>query len=194
MASRYTGGMHPRQPLPLVWLFSDARNDRGLAAALTALPPGSGFVFRHYHLAPTMRAASFRRLAALARERAHVVLLADHPERAAEWGADGVYGDAGRIGSAHGLLKLAAAHDGEEIDAAGRAGADGVFLSPVFPTRSHPGARPLGVHGFHVLAQRSSVPVIALGGMSPARAGELAWPRWGAIDGLHDLLDPPQPA
>ena len=62
--------------------------------------------------------------------------------------------------------------------------ADGIFLSPVFATASHPGADTLGVAGFHALARDSSVPVIALGGMNAARARELAWPRWGAIDGL----------
>ena len=62
--------------------------------------------------------------------------------------------------------------------------ADGIFLSPVFPTASHPGAATLGAAGFHALADRSPVPVIALGGMSHERARELDWPRWGAIDGL----------
>ena len=61
---------------------------------------------------------------------------------------------------------------------------DGIFLSPVFPTASHPGAITLGSAGFHALARLSSVPVIALGGMTAARARDLGWPRWGAIDGL----------
>ncbi len=81
-------------------------------------------------------------------------------------------------------MRLATAHAGADLAAAAAAGADGVFLSPVFATRSHPGAHPLGIHGFHVLAQQSPVPVIALGGMTADRARELAWPRWGAIDGL----------
>ena len=42
----------------------------------------------------------------------------------------------------------------------------------------------VGAFGFNVLAQQSSVPVIALGGMDAQRAAELGWPRWGAIDGL----------
>ena len=62
---------------------------------------------------------------------------------------------------------------GIEASAAKRA-MDAVFLSPVFPTRSHPEAATLGVHGFHVLAQQSPVPVIALGGMTKPRAQELA--------------------
>ncbi len=185
MTGRYTGSMSSRQPkLSYLWLLSDARNDAGLEAALTDLPRGSGFVFRHYHLEPRARAGRFAALAALARACSHTVVLADKAELAREWGADGIYGDAARVSKASGLLRLATAHDGAELGAAAAAGADGVFLSPVFGTRSHPEAQPLGIHGFHVLAQQSPVPVIALGGMTAKRARELSWPRWGAIDGF----------
>lgn len=176
--------MPARQTLPLLWLLSDARNDAGLKASLESLPRGSGFVFRHYHLDDSQRAARFRELAEAARAAGHLVILADGPTKAREWGADGVYGDPARMRGAKALLSLATAHDGRELTAAADAGTDGVFLSPVFPTRSHPGAKTLGIHGFHVLAQQSVVPVIALGGMTQARARELNWPRWGAIDGL----------
>jgi thiamine-phosphate pyrophosphorylase len=184
MPARQTGPELCRKAIPLLWLLSDARNDMVLEAALAALPRPSGFVFRHYHLGQDARAERFRRLAAAARGAGHVVVLADKADIAETWGADGIYGHPDRIGRARGLLKLATAHDGDELSAAGRAGADGVFLSPVFATRSHPGTQPLGIHGFHVLAQQSPVPVIALGGMTKARAAQLNWPRWGAIDGL----------
>lgn len=194
MALRYTGRMPARQSLPLLWLLTDARNDAGLERALAALPPGSGLVFRHYHLAPQERAARFAALAAQARAAGHLVIAATDAETARQWGADGVYARAEALPAGDGLLKLAAAHGGDELAAAARAGADGVFLSPVFPTRSHPDARPLGIHGFHVLTQQSPVPVIALGGMTWATAAQLHWPRWGAIDGLGCGLDPPHPA
>ena len=193
MTRRYSRPMRVRQSrpeqgrrakLPLLWLLSDARNDALLEAALAALPSGSALVFRHYHLAADLRAARFRELAAAARSSRQLVVLSGDAALAREWGAEGIYGDVARIGAASGLLKLATAHDGAELAAAGRAGADGVFLSPVFPSRSHPESETLGVHGFHVLAQQSPAPVIALGGMTKARATELAWPRWGAIDGL----------
>lgn len=170
--------------LPLLWLLSDARNDAQLEQALAALPARSGFVFRHYHLGRDQRAARFRQLAALASQAGHLVVLAGAPALASEWGAEGIYGDAERVAGGDCLLRLASAHDGDELAKAGAAGVDGVFLSPVFATRSHPDARPLGIHGFHVLARRSPVPVIALGGMTQHRARELGWPRWGAIDGL----------
>lgn len=184
IAARYSGAMATRQPLALLWLLSDVRNDAALEGALARLPHGSGFVFRHYHLGPAERQARFVVLSALARGAGIAIVLADEPHRARDWGADGVYGPAKRIAGADGLLKLVSAHDGADLAAAGAARADGVFLSPVFPSRSHPGSAVLGIHGFHVLAQQSRVPVIALGGMTRERARALAWPRWGAIDGL----------
>ena len=49
-----------QSPLPLLWLLSDKRNDAGLEDALRALPPRSGFVFRHYHLEESARRAAIR--------------------------------------------------------------------------------------------------------------------------------------
>ncbi|WP_379553419.1 thiamine phosphate synthase [Qipengyuania sp. DGS5-3] len=176
--------MPARQPLPMLWLLSDARNDAELERVLIELPQGSAFVFRHYHLEAGARRARFNALCGLAQAYGHVVILSDNAGTAQKWGADGVYGEAERLGPQGALLRLATAHNSEELQAAEQAGVDGIFLSPVFPTRSHPGGETLGPLGFHVLAQQTSLPVIALGGMNPARAEELDWPRWGAIDGL----------
>lgn len=188
MATRYSGAVAPDQTpaaprLPELWLLSDARNDAALERSLAALPHGSGFVFRHYHLGHDERRARFDALAARARGHGHLVVLSDRPARAAEWGADGVYGAAERIAGTA-IPAIATAHDQVEIAAASRAGAHAIMLSPVFATRSHPGGTALGAARFHALARRSPLPVIALGGMDAGRARELDWGRWAAIDGL----------
>lgn len=178
--------MTPHQPLPLLWLLSDARNDAVLERALRRLPPGSGFVFRHYHLEGEERLERYRALLSLARGLGHVVVAAGRQDLAGPAGGDGVYAapeDLARDLSGD-RLRLATAHGGDEILAAERAGADGVFLSPVYPTASHPDGRTLGPTGFSQLAQTTRLPVIALGGMTAARAEALGWPRWAAIDGL----------
>ena len=172
------------QSLPFLWLLSDPRNDAVLETALAALPKGSGFVFRHYHLHPQARRTRFDMLADIARQRGHRVVLSDSPVTARRWGADGVYGAASRMPRGDTMLKLATAHDWKEIVAAKRVGADGIFLSPVFTTRSHHDAKPLGPVRFRMLAAKAAVPVIALGGMNEHSARRLGWPRWGAIDGL----------
>lgn len=161
------------KPLPNIWLLSDARNDAVLERALKRLPHGSGFVFRHYHLPEAERRKRFARLARLARTRGISVILSGTAAQARRWGADGSYG-------AHRGATLATAHSLRELRRTGRAAA--VLLSPVFPTRSHPGGKVLGSLRFRLLAQRSVLPVIALGGMNAAASRQLGWPRWAGID------------
>jgi thiamine-phosphate pyrophosphorylase len=168
----------------LLWLLSDARNDATLEAALARLPRGSGFVFRHYHLSPEAREARWHSLRRLAHARGHLAIYAGPAHEARALGADGIYGAPASPVVVHGLLTLATAHDFAELACARRRGADAVLLSPVFPTRSHPGGPTLGPLRFRLLARNSRVPVIALGGMTAARARRLGWPRWAAIDGL----------
>ena len=184
IARRYSANVANLQTLPDLWLLSDERNDAKIEAALARLPRGSGFIFRHYHLAPTERLARFENLSELARKRDHRVILADTPVLAKKWRADGVYGPASRMPRDNSLLKLVTAHDWKEIVAAERAGADAILLSPVFATASHPGAKTLGAVRFRLLARKTNIPVIALGGMTAATAKRLDWPRWAAIDGL----------
>ena len=192
--------------LPDIWLISDARNDAGLERALVRLPRGSGFIYRHYHLDPAARRARFEGLRRVARVRGHIVILGGTAREAAMWGAYGYYGAPAKAGASglgrvvsggtrpppsrgRGLshkrgLQLAAAHSLRELRCA--AGADAVLLSPVFPTRSHPGAKALGPLRFRLLAARAPAPVIALGGMTSDRARRLRHSRWAAIDGLCD--------
>lgn len=187
MALRYSEAMRPRQTLPQPWLLSDARTDAALGPALRALPRGAGFVFRHYHLPPAERAARFRALARLCRLRGIVAVWAGPPAEARRHGADGCYGAAGMIGAGPRLLRLGTAHSLREIAACRRARADFVLLSPVFATRSHPGASGLGPVRFLLLARQARRPVLALGGMTAARARRLPVAGWAAIDGLAPL-------
>ncbi|MBJ7444837.1 MAG: thiamine phosphate synthase, partial [Sphingobium sp.] len=78
-------------------------------------------------------------------------------------------------------------HDAREMVAARRGGADMVLLSPLFPTRSHPGGASLGRVRFAALAQRAMMPVVALGGVTREHGRMLraiGAVGWAAIDGL----------
>lgn len=172
------------QPLPNLWLFSDERNDARLEMALATLPKGSGFVFRHYHLKEKQRRARYDALRGLCSGRKHLVVVSGEAQTAAAWEADGVYGPPDKLGKRQGLLRFATVHNACEASWANRAQVDAMFLSPVFPTRSHPNGGCLGISAFHDIASRAKCPVIALGGMNAERAAELGWPRWAAIDGL----------
>ncbi|HEV2746816.1 MAG TPA: thiamine phosphate synthase [Allosphingosinicella sp.] len=165
--------MPRRQPLPRLWLMTDERQGEALWDALHALPKGAGVVFRHYALPAPERQALFERVRRLARGRSLVLLAAGAPLL-------GARGTHGRRGSG---VRSASVHNLRQLKAAERAGAELVFLSPVFATRSHPRARPLGPGRFALIAHQAKVPVIALGGMNAERAARLGGAHgWGGID------------
>ena len=170
--------MRSSQPLPRLWLMTDERLGGGLIDAVKRLPEGAGIVFRHYGLEEKGRRALFDQVRAAAPMA--LLLLAGPARQAQQWGADGSHGP----GCGRGL-RSAPVHDQAEIRAAERAGAALLFLSPVYATRSHPGARALGLARFAWLARRTALPVIALGGMGPARGRRLASfgaYGWAAVD------------
>ncbi|QIG81714.1 thiamine phosphate synthase [Sphingosinithalassobacter tenebrarum] len=148
--------------------------------ALERLPRGSGVVFRHYDVPPAARRRLFARVAAVARRR-RLLLIVAGPARMGRK-ADGVHGDLPRRRQG---IRTVAVHDRREAVAAMRAGADAVFVSPVFPTRSHPGAAALGRVRTGLLIRDMPMPVIALGGMNERRARglrALGIYRWAGID------------
>jgi thiamine-phosphate pyrophosphorylase len=73
-----------------------------------------------------------------------------------------------------GLILSMASHGGQRGAArARRLRPDCLFLSPLFPTQSHPGAPTLGPLRWAGFASRLPGPCIALGGISPARLGRV---------------------
>lgn len=174
--------------LPRIWLFTDERNDASLEPSILRLPRGCGIVFRHYHLQETARRARFEAIQRLARRRGHLLILAGSPALARRWRADGVHGRMARRADIGGLLHSAPVHDALEIQRANRSGTDIFFLSPVFPTRSHPGQRPLNVLQVRRLAGLCNGVVIYLGGMTARRYrkwGNHPAHGWAGIDGLR---------
>lgn len=169
-----------RMPVPRCWLMTDERMSEALWAAVDRLPRGAGIIMRHYASPLAERRALFARLAVIARRRG-LVLVRAGGDRLGRQEA-GVHGRDPRRSPG---LKTWPAHDLRELRAGVRAGADVILVSPVFMTRSHPGARSLGRVRAAMLARQAPVPVIALGGVS---SRERHWLRlagfygWAGID------------
>jgi len=177
----------PGRTLPKIWLMTDKRNDTALESAIEGLPPGSGIVFRHYHLDTDDRARRFATVRVLAKRRHHCLLLAGSPALARQWGADGVHGRQCKRSETQGLLQSAPVHNAIEIAQAKANGADLFFLSPAFATRSHPGSPSLSTLQLSRLKNLCGGPVILLGGMTANRftqLKQLGAYGWAAIDAL----------
>lgn len=166
--------------LPKIWLMTDERLGDALLPSIAALPKGSGIVFRHYSLDPCARAALFRKVSVLAQRHRHVLVVGGLPIAAPVWHA------AGRHGRIRGAI-TAPVHSRREAIAARRMGAGLIFVSPIFATRSHPGATTLGRVRFGLLIRDLDMRVIALGGMTKTRARSFKTMKiygWAAISAL----------
>lgn len=171
---------HP--PIPAIWLMTDERIGEGLWRALDRLPRGAGVVLRHYGLEAPARHALIRKVAKVARRRALVLVVAGDHAPIRSVGAHNGRGP-------RSFPRTASAHSRREAIAAQRSGADAVLVSPVFATRSHPGARALGPIRFGLMVRGLTIPVIALGGMTAKRARRLQGlgaSGWAAIDAWLD--------
>jgi thiamine-phosphate pyrophosphorylase len=168
--------MRRRQPLPSIWMITDPRG--GHPAKLAArLPRGSGVVFRHFEEKPKKRAKLYGKIQAAAKRRGLVLMLANEPDARGMWGA---------VEPESGLLAMTV-HNRREYLAAWREGADFVFVSPVFATRSHPKTRPLGPVRLGLMLD-GRLPAIALGGMNAQkfrRLNGLGLHGWAAIDAFR---------
>jgi len=167
-----------RNPVPAEWLFTDERIGDALWTALRRLPPGAGVVFRHHATPPAQRRRLLRRVRRIATARRLLLVVAG-------WAPAGSL----RHGRAPGAFSWPA-HDRRQAIAGARAGARVLFVSPVFATRSHPGAAPIGPMAAARIARGLGV-AVALGGMTRRRwqrvrtlglagwAAIDAWGRWG---------------
>ena len=127
--------MRPRHPnLPKRWLMTDERIV-DLDAAVARLRRGDGIVFRHYATPLAERRRLFARLLRAAKRRGLALVRAGDVAMRGEMGVHG----AGRMTRPG--MRTWPAHSRIEAVAGKRAGADVLFVSPVFATRSHIGAR-----------------------------------------------------
>jgi thiamine-phosphate pyrophosphorylase len=155
--------------VPPLWLFTDQQRLPDPFPAVARLPRGgAGVVLRHD--ADPERAALGRVLARLCRMHRLALVVAGDARLAAALGAglhirDGRWPGPANPARRHGTLLTSSAHDLSSVRRALRRGADLVFLSPVFPTRSHPGAPALGLLRWARLAHFAGSRVAALGGM-----------------------------
>ncbi|MGH7164505.1 MAG: thiamine phosphate synthase [Nitrospiraceae bacterium] len=120
-------------------------------------------------------------LLSLTRERGAVMLVNDRVDLVLALGADGVHlrSDSMPVSAARRLLgpeRLvgASAHSAEAVVRAELEGADFAVLGPVYQTASKRSyGAPIGLRPIEEASRRCRIPVFAIGGITPARVGEV---------------------
>lgn len=106
-------------------------------------------------------------------DRGVPLIVASNAALAEALGAIGLHLAADDPSTSYGGLVGRSCHDGDEIERARAEALDYVTLSPVFETPSKPGYGPgLRLVGLSRAAGSASMPVYALGGVTPANARE----------------------
>ena len=161
--------------LPRLVFMTDERRVPDPVEAIQNLPRGTLIVFRHY--GDKDRQGLGRAVVQVARAYGHKVLVAGDWRLAWALRADGVHLPEHQAGLACAMkvrrpnwIVTAAAHSHSAVRRAERAGVDGVFLSPIFPTQSHQGVPCLGKLNAAWIIQEGSVPIYALGGIDEKTA------------------------
>jgi thiamine-phosphate pyrophosphorylase len=146
-----------------------------------------------FRLAGELRALTWRFGARL--------LVNDRADVAAAVTADGLHlpeaglpPEAARRVFGHDRLLGVSVHAAAEASAAGRAGADYVFFGPVYdtPSKQRYGA-PRGLDGLAEACARSPVPVLAIGGVTAERVGDVARAGAAGVAVIRALLDAREP-
>jgi len=174
---------------PLVLMTDDERLPDPHAAA-SHLPRGSLIVLRARE--KTRRRDLAASLARIAGQRGLYLLIADDPELACSaHGAHFPEARAGEIAQWRArrprLFLTASAHSLCAAMRAATFGADAVFLSPVFPTKSHPERAALGAMRLRLIAACVPVPIYALGGIDETNVLRLTGARLAGIAAIGVL-------
>ena len=183
------GPLAARAPFSLAFL-TDAKRGPDAALVARALPAGAALILRDY--GDPRRLARARALASICAARGVLFFVGADSALAIEVGGAGVHLRSDQLRTppqtARELFVTAACHDADELALAGAAGADAVFLSPAFPTASHPNANTLGADEFKRLARLGALPTLALGGVNEINSPSLAGPNiagFGAIGAFN---------
>jgi len=163
--------------------MTDERMGDRLWEAIDRLPiKQAGIVFRHYRTSPDTRAPLAERIADICRHRNLTLAIARDADLARMLHADLVHNPSEPLRH---IRFSRSVHSLAEAEAAKTDGVALVFVSPVFPTRSHPDREalhpPLAVR----VAKAAGAPAIALGGMNAIKFARLrreGFYGWAGID------------
>ena len=190
-----------RRILPTLWWMTDSRRTPDPAAEIRRLPRGSAVVLRHYDDPGRDRLA--QTLSRLCRVRGLVFVVAGSWRLAAAVGAQGLHlpesaaarglEPGGRLWRRQkGRLLTAAAHSPRGLCCARAISADAAFLSPIFPTASHPGRPALGMVRAAAMLRSIKLPVMALGGVKTGKKSALKRAGFAGLAGISLLQQKPQ--
>ena len=176
------------RPLPRAWFLTDPKRTKHPEHVAARLPRGFGVIFRHFGAKDRFEAGL--KLATICRRRQLVLLVSADPDLARAIHADGVHWPEARLKAVRPRkarwIETTSAHSRAAIARAARLGVDAIILSTVFESGSVSAGKPMGAMRFRQIARDASLPVYALGGITPGNAARAMTHAagWAAIDAV----------
>ncbi|MBN07566.1 MAG: thiamine phosphate synthase [Rhodospirillaceae bacterium] len=183
--------------VPHLYFMTDSVRTPDPVQIAERLPRGTAVILRHYDTPDRYNLA--RQLKRVCQERALILIIAGDARLADIVSADGLHMPEWTITrpqlSHRRWLRLknristAAVHSMPGLNRAYRMGVDAVFVSPVFPTASHPTQPATGVLSFARQSRAALVPIIALGGITVVTAPKLIGTSCAGIAAIGGLSE-----
>lgn len=174
--------------LPVMFFMTDPDRTPDPVAVARSLPRGCGVILRHYGYGAGKREALAHALGWACKRQNLVFLVGADSALAQKVDADGVHLPQALVKGAADIKRrhpnwivTAAAHSQAALRRAARSRVDAVFLSPVFPTASHPGQAVLGPLKFAALTKGTGLAVYGLGGIDARNMARLQGSRLAGV-------------
>jgi len=183
--------------LPRFIFMTDDDRVADAPGVVRALPAGAGVIVRSRN--PDHLKQQLEELRPICTSGGVALLAAADPRTALSLNVDGVHLSEDAVLQARGTLRkpprhwivTASAHSATAVLRARRLDVDGILISPVFATRSHPGRRVLGTLGYRRLARYAPEQACPLGGVTPETLRRLRGAPVAAICGIDLFLGHP---
>ncbi len=155
--------------------FTDRKRCGDLKLAIKNLPKNSAVIFREYDLESKEREKLAREIIKACRAKNHKIIIGKDLALARKLRADGVhFSDRDKLplqifnrqNQPQKFIFSFACHNFLSVLKSRQLKADLVFISPIFTTKSHLNAEPLGLGRLSRIIRISKIPVFALGGVN----------------------------
>ena len=157
---------------PLVF-FTDRNRFKNIFEIVGSIPHQTMVIIRDYDLSVSARRNYGRKIVKICRDRGLKVLVGKDPVLAMDLNADGIHTPESLLAflllwrdKKPEWILTTACHSRSSLVRIERCGVDATFVSPVFPTKSHPGSKTLGVDRFRKIVCDVKIPIYALGGIN----------------------------
>ncbi len=179
--------------LPTLIFMTDTFRVPDPLSVIQNLPRGAGVIFRHYEDPNHLKLLHILRQEC--RRKGLIFLIAGDLKLAQRF-ADGVHFPEGMAKKLPGeiirpykkFMITTAAHNKRALAQAVKINVDAILLSPVFPTKSHEGAKSLGLTRFAIECEAVKRPIYALGGISQLSGRKLRQTNCAGIAGISGFI------